>query len=93
MIFTETGILAIVFGGLGVLLGCGIVALLTWYGIPPWNDVTRFFFAGGHLRPDLAINHVVWALGSIVFVSVAATIYPVYLATRITPLVAMQAED
>lgn len=93
MIYTETAILALIFGGLGVVLGCGIVGLLTHYGIPPWNSITRFFFAGGHLRPELAAGHVFWALGSIVFVSLAATLYPVSIATRITPLIAMQSED
>ena len=93
MIFTETALLALFFGALGVVAGSGTVWILEAVGIAPWNDVTRFFFAGGALRPALHPEHIVWALVSIVFVSVAATIYPVYLATRITPLVAMQAED
>ena len=73
----------IIFRSMGVVAGSGTVWILEAVGIAPWNDVTRFFFMAV-LRPALHSEHIVWALVSIVFVSVAATIYPVYLATRIT---------
>ena len=92
MIFFETAILAVIFGGLGALIATGTVAWISIDGIPPTNDATRFLFAGEPLRPTLTSAHLLIAFGAIGIVSLLSTLYPAILATRVTPLEAMRAE-
>ena len=92
MIFVETAILSVAFGGLGVLLASGTVTWIAIDGIAPLNDATQFLFAGEPLRPALTAAHLLTAFLAIAGVSVLSTLYPAILATRVTPLEAMRAE-
>ncbi|HIA03224.1 MAG TPA: ABC transporter permease [Myxococcales bacterium] len=93
MFLVETGVLSFVFGGLGALLGSGIMMALNQYGIAAWDRITVFMFAGPRLYPELLPKHLFVALGVIIFVGLASTLYPARLATRIAPVVAMQDEE
>ena len=59
-------------------------------GLPAANDVMVFLFAGPRLYPTLELGHVLFALATVTVVAVVSTLYPARLATRVTPLVAMQ---
>lgn len=89
----ETLVLGVISGILGSLLGVGIVLLLNAIGIPATNDVLRFLFAGPRLHPEVGLGHVLLGMAVIFVVSVASTLYPAIVATRIQPVVAMRGRD
>jgi ABC-type antimicrobial peptide transport system permease subunit len=93
MIIFETSVLGLGAGGLGALVGAGFILWLHATGIPAPNDVLVFLFAGPKLFPMVGVTNIGLALLATVVVSVAATLYPARLATRIQPVVAMQGKE
>jgi ABC-type antimicrobial peptide transport system permease subunit len=93
MLLTESTVLTGVFGLVGAAVGAAIVLALGSAGLPAGNEMMQFFFAGKHLYPFLQASHVVLALVIMFVVSAISTAYPAWVATRITPLEAMQKED
>lgn len=93
MFIVETGVLAILFGGLGALVGAIVMRVLRVVGIPATSDFFYFLFAGPRLRPELQLEHVVLAVVLIAAVALVSTLYPAWTATRITPREAMATEE
>ncbi|HYX90983.1 MAG TPA: FtsX-like permease family protein, partial [Myxococcaceae bacterium] len=93
MIVVETVVLGTAFGGVGLLLGCGLVALVGWLGIPAFTDELYFFFAGPRWFPDISGRQVVTAYTLVLLVSVLSTLYPALIATRVAPVQAMGSEE
>lgn len=93
MVLVESVVLGLAFGGLGMLGGTAIVAAIAARGIAAPNDVMYFFFSGPKLVPDVTAQPLLVALGLILFVTVTSTLFPAMVATRISPLRAMQAEN
>ncbi len=93
MVLIESLVLGVLFGGVGMLLGSAIVAALHSHGIAAPNDVAYFFFSGPRLLPDASAASLAVAIGLILFVTVVSTIIPAVLATRVSPLRAMQADE
>jgi ABC-type lipoprotein release transport system permease subunit len=93
MFLIESLVLGGVFGALGVGLGAGIVAWLGNVGIAAPNDTMVFLFGGPRMYPWMSAGQVGFALVLVVVVTVASTIYPAMLATRVTPLEAMQDKE
>jgi ABC-type antimicrobial peptide transport system permease subunit len=93
MVLIESVVLGLVFGGAGMLLGSCVVAALHAHGIAAPNDVAYFFFSGPKLLPEASVTSLVVAMVLILFVTVVSTIFPALLATRVSPLQAMQADE
>jgi ABC-type lipoprotein release transport system permease subunit len=94
MLLVETGAVGVAFGVVGALLGAGLVALIRLLGgIPATNEQMFFFFSGPSLMPRLGTVSLAVSLGVVLVVSVLSGLYPALIATRITPLEAMQSED
>lgn len=93
MFLLETAVLGLVAGALGAATGAGIVAALGASGIPATSDVLVFLFAGPALHPTFGIDNLALGLVAILVVSLLATLYPARIATRIEPVVAMQAKE
>jgi ABC-type lipoprotein release transport system permease subunit len=93
MVLVETAVLSVVFGLLGAGLGAGVVAALAARGIPAFRDELYFFFSGPVLRPELSASGVAVALLVTMVVSLLAVIVPTWLATRVSPVTAMQATE
>jgi ABC-type lipoprotein release transport system permease subunit len=93
MLLVEAGTIGLVFGGLGSLLGCLVVAALDIKGIPATTDVLNFFFSGPRLHPFINPWYVLGAMAVVLLVSVASSFYPAWLAMRISPRQAMGAEE
>jgi ABC-type lipoprotein release transport system permease subunit len=93
MVLTESGVLGMIFGGIGILLGSAAMALLHAKGIPAPNDVAYFFFSGPRLLPELSTTNLVVALVIIFLVTLLSTLFPAVIATRVSPLRAMQADE
>ena len=93
LFLTESVLMAIVFGALGLAVGSGVVLYLEATGIPAFHNILVFLFAGPSLKPPLLLDHLVLASIVCLIVSVVSTFYPAILATRIQPVVAMQAKE
>jgi ABC-type antimicrobial peptide transport system permease subunit len=93
MLVLESVAVGLVFGAAGTALGAGLVALLGRVGIAAGNEVLMFFFSGPRLYPALASQNLVLALVIVLFVSVISSVYPAWIAMRISPREAMQSED
>jgi len=65
------------------------IAALGRGGLPLPETISQFLIGGGSLALRASVLPFVQALAVVVLVSVLATLYPVRLATSITPLKAM----
>ncbi|HZI10905.1 MAG TPA: FtsX-like permease family protein [Myxococcus sp.] len=93
MVLVETLLLGLVFGVGGVAVGSGIMAALGQAGIPAGNEALYFFFSGPRLYPSLSAGNLVAAFVIVLLVSAISTLYPAFLATRVSPLQAMQTDE
>lgn len=93
MLVIEAAVIGLVFGGLGAAAGSLIVLLLNATGIPATTDVLNFFFSGPALHPFVNVHYVLAAIGIVLLVSTLSSLYPAWLAMRISPRQAMGAEE
>src|SRR5499427_564120 len=93
LVLTEIIVLGLVFGGAGAALGTGVVKWLGRVGIAARNDWFYFFFSGPRLHPWLTAANLIAAFVIVLLVSAISTLYPAFLATRVAPVRAMQAEE
>jgi len=93
LVLTEIIVLGLVFGGAGAALGTGVVKWLGSVGIAARNDWFYFFFSGPRLHPWLTAGNLIAAFVIVLLVSAISTLYPAFLATRVAPVRAMQAEE
>jgi ABC-type antimicrobial peptide transport system permease subunit len=93
MLVVEAIVIGIIFGALGALIGAGIVLFLGKAGIPAPSDVWTFFFSGPALYPTLGTARLAAALVIVLVVSVLSSLYPAWLAMRVTPRQAMGTEE
>jgi ABC-type lipoprotein release transport system permease subunit len=93
MLVLESVAVGLVFGALGTAVGAGLIAVLRKVGIAAGNDVLMFFFSGPRLYPLLASHNLVLALGIVLVVSIVSSVYPAWIAMRISPREAMQSEE
>lgn len=93
MLLLEGLVVAAVFGGAGVVLGALIVKIVGKVGIPAPNDVSYFFFSGPRLHLTLGTGNLIAALFIVFVVSGLSSLYPAWLAMRVNPRTAMQAEE
>lgn len=93
MVLIESLVLGLIFGGLGMLAGWGVLAAIATTGIAAPNDVMYFFFSGPRLIPQLSTWPLVVALVIILVVTIGSTLLPALMAMRVSPLRAMQADE
>jgi ABC-type lipoprotein release transport system permease subunit len=93
MVCAETSMLGLIFGGLGLALGSGFMLFLHAHGIGAFSDETYFFFSGPRLYPGLSPMNLALAFAIVLTVSLISTLYPALIATRISPLRAMQTDE
>jgi ABC-type lipoprotein release transport system permease subunit len=93
MVLVETLLLGLVFGAGGALVGSGVMAALGSAGIPAGNEALYFFFSGPRLYPSLSAGNLIAAFIIVMVVSAISTLYPAFLATRVSPLQAMQTDE
>ena len=93
MILIETIFLGIVFGTIGTLLGSAFIKWLGHKGIPAVNEFLYFFFSGPRLYTTLGASSIVGAFVIVLVVTTLSALYPAIIATRVSPIQAMQSED
>ena len=92
MLVIEALVVGLIFGGAGAIVGAGVVKIISSIGIPATSDIWFFFFSGPRLHPFLGVANIVGAFVIVLLVSAFSSLYPAWLAMRITPRQAM-AED
>jgi len=89
MFLSEALILNIIAGLAGIAISALLILIFGKIGILLPGPVSQFLTGGGRLYPELSIVTIGQALLIIVFVTILATLYPLRLATKVTPLKAM----
>ncbi len=93
LVLIETLLLGLSFGAVGTLLGSILVKWMGHNGIPAGSEFLYFFFSGPRLYVDLGIGSLIGAFISICLVTSISALYPAIIATRVSPVQAMHAED
>ncbi len=93
MLVIEAMVIGAVFGAIGTAVGAAFITFLGKVGIPAFGDVWTFFFSGPRLHPTLGWANLLLALIIVLFVSTLSSLYPAWLAMRVTPRAAMQTEE
>ncbi|MEE2902279.1 MAG: FtsX-like permease family protein [Myxococcota bacterium] len=93
MFLMETMALGIVSGLIGAGIGAGIIKALGSVGLPATSKQMVFLFSGPRLFPTVEPHHLIFASVVILLVSIISTLYPALIATRVEPVVAMQAGE
>ncbi|SES91325.1 ABC transporter permease [Stigmatella erecta] len=93
MIITETLLLGTTFGSLGALASVLLMKYLGHTGLPAPSDEMHFFFSGPRLFPSISADNLLAGYVMVLGVSVLSTLYPAILATRVSPVKAMQAAE
>ena len=93
MLVLESIVIGISSGAVGALLGIGLLLWLGRVGIPAVTLELSFFFSGPRLFPSVTPEQVMFSFITVLIVSVISSIYPAWLAMRVSPREAMSAED
>ena len=93
LVVIETVLLGLVFGVVGTGLGALVVKWMGRVGIPAGNEFLYFFFSGPRLYVTLGAGSMVGAFVIICIVTTVSALYPAIIATRVSPIQAMQSED
>ncbi|HWP67970.1 MAG TPA: FtsX-like permease family protein, partial [Rectinemataceae bacterium] len=92
MILLETSFLAVIAGALGLLFGYLVLTIMKKSGIAAPNLFFEAIFAGKNLVPVISFSGAIKAFFWIFGMSILSSLYPIALALRIKPVVAMQGE-
>jgi len=86
LMLAETTVLAVLFGGAGILLGACVVAVVPHLGITTGNDLLQMVYGGEVFRPLLRPMDILLCLLELGAVVGLASVYPMQIAASITPL-------
>ncbi|MCF7954081.1 MAG: ABC transporter permease [Spirochaetales bacterium] len=89
MISLETLMITIVFGVVGVVLGIVILLIMGASGIEASNQFLQILLGGDVFRPELSGASVIISMLVVSVVGLIASLYPVAVALKISPLEAM----
>jgi ABC-type antimicrobial peptide transport system permease subunit len=92
MFLGETSVLSAAFGGAGIIVGIIAVNIIATFNITTDNDMVQLLYGGDTFRPLLSLVDVLLAVVQLVIVTLLAIIYPVRVASGITPLDAVSRE-
>ncbi|MCK5154672.1 MAG: FtsX-like permease family protein, partial [Spirochaetales bacterium] len=89
MITLETLMISVIFGIIGAIFGMAITALIGSIGYEAPNTFLQVILGGPVLYPDISVQAVVISLVTVALVGVFASLYPVSIALKISPVKAM----
>jgi ABC-type lipoprotein release transport system permease subunit len=89
MITLETLMISVIFGIIGAVLGMAITALIGSFGYEAPNTFLQVILGGPVLYPVISTQAVVISLVTVALVGVFASLYPVSIALKISPVKAM----
>lgn len=86
MLLTETFLLAVFFGGLGMVLGAVVVQILAAMQIQSSPGLLVLVFGGNTFNPVMGLKDFIQGGVLLTLVTLLSVIYPARLAQSITPL-------
>lgn len=89
MITLETLMISVIFGVIGAAIGMIITRLIGAVGYEAPNTFLQVILGGPVLYPVISVQAVVISLVTVAIVGVAASLYPVSIALKISPVKAM----
>jgi len=89
MIVLETLMITFVFGIIGVILGIIILLIMGSVGIEASNQFMQILLGGEIFRPTISGMAVLMSVVIVSLVGIAASLYPVSVALKVSPLEAM----
>jgi putative ABC transport system permease protein len=89
MITLETLMISVIFGFIGAALGMIITALIGAVGYEAPNTFFQVILGGPVLYPIISVKAVIISLVTVALVGVVASLYPVSIALKISPVKAM----
>ena len=89
MISLETLMITLVFGFIGVVLGIVILLIIRGIGIRATNQFLQILLGGDVFRPMISVSAILSSVGMVSLVGILASLYPVAVALKISPLEAM----
>ncbi len=93
MFLCESVLLSLISGFFGLLAAFVFINHLGSVGIVAPKPEVQFVFGGQRLYPHIMLDNIYLGLFVVFVVSVGATLYPAIYATRIPPVVAMNAKE
>ncbi len=89
MITLETIMISVIFGVIGAVAGMIITKIIGSIGYEAPNTFFQVILGGPVLYPVISVKAVIISLVTVAFVGVAASLYPVSIALKISPVKAM----
>jgi ABC-type lipoprotein release transport system permease subunit len=87
----ESGILNIIFSGLGILTGSILTLIVgNTTGTPLVSDMMEFVFGGKHMYPKLVWYNPVLTFVLFFTISILGALYPAFKASRLEPIDAIE---
>jgi putative ABC transport system permease protein len=86
---TEALVLGVIATGAGVLLGSLFTWLLGQTGVPAFTESMKYAFGGDRVYPYLTSGNVLISSSVIIVLTVLASIYPAWTASRLKPVEAL----
>jgi putative ABC transport system permease protein len=90
MITIEVLMITVVFGIAGMAVGSLVIGVFNVVGLSASNLFFQILFGGSTLKPILSISSLFISLFIVAIIGVIASLYPVSVALRISPVQAMQ---
>jgi ABC-type lipoprotein release transport system permease subunit len=89
MFFYESAFLSAIFGAIGIIAGSITVFILSNMGITTTNNILQLLFGGSIFKPILGFSDIMIGIIELALVALLATVYPILVARKITPLEAI----
>jgi putative ABC transport system permease protein len=86
MFVSETAILAVVFGGGGIIAGFTVIKIIPLLNLTTENDLLQLLYGGVKFQPLLTPVDMLITVSQLTIVVILAVLYPVKVAKDITPL-------
>lgn len=86
MFVGETGMLSFVFGGAGIIAGSIIIKIIGLLNFTSDNDMVQLLYGGDTFSPLLTAPDFIAAIVQLALVTIIAVLYPMKVASNITPL-------
>jgi len=90
MFFVETMTIGLLASVIGSLLAVALLALLNARGLASPSDFVSFIFGGPRLYPNVSVSTAIVAPIVVSLLALIFTLYPAFMASRISPAAAMQ---
>ncbi|MCX7820894.1 MAG: FtsX-like permease family protein [Brevinematales bacterium] len=92
MIYLESIMLGLVFGGGGVISGAIISNIIAMLKLTVKNEMTQLIFGGEVFTPIVGAGDIIWNIIVLLIVLILAVVYPARLAKKVTPIEAVVRE-